>query len=96
MTATHVGKIGRLPKSVRHLLGRRIEDGEPGTEIVKWLNGLPGVLDVLQEQFDGHPITEQMTTGPSGLPSNASVALGNRSAKRKQKNGARKRPTKSA
>lgn len=59
MTTTHVGKIGRLPKSIRDELGRRVEDGEPGTELVKWLNGLPRVQEILKEQFGGRPITEQ-------------------------------------
>ena len=59
MSASHVGKIGRLPKCIRDMLGERIEDGEPGKEIVKWLNGLSGVQRVLQEQFGGRPITEQ-------------------------------------
>jgi hypothetical protein len=59
MSNTHIGKIGRLPKSIRDELGRRIEDGEPGKELVKWLNGLPGVQRVLKEQFDGRSITEQ-------------------------------------
>ena len=59
MGKTHIGKIGRLPKRIRNELGRRIEDGEPGKELVKWLNGLPEVREILKEQFDGRPITEQ-------------------------------------
>lgn len=47
MSNTHVGKIGRLPKNIRDDLGRRIEDGEQGKELVKWLNGLPRVKEVL-------------------------------------------------
>ena len=59
MSITHIGKIGRLPKCTRDDLGRRIEDGEPGKELVKWLNGLPGVQRVLKEQFGGRAVTEQ-------------------------------------
>jgi hypothetical protein len=59
MSNTHIGKIGRLPKSIRDELGRRIEDGEPGKELVKWLNGLPRVQEILKERFDGRVITEQ-------------------------------------
>jgi hypothetical protein len=59
MSITRTGKIGRLPKCIRDMLGKRIEDGEPGKEIVKWINGLSGVQRVLEEQFDGRPITEQ-------------------------------------
>jgi hypothetical protein len=59
MNTTRIGKIARLPKHIRDELGRRLEDGEPGRELVKWLNGLPGVQRVLKEQFDGRPVTEQ-------------------------------------
>jgi hypothetical protein len=59
MSITRTGKIGRLPKCIRDMLGQRIEDGGLGKEIVKWLNGLSGVQRVLEEQFDGRPITEQ-------------------------------------
>jgi hypothetical protein len=59
MSTTHVGKIGRLPKCTRDELGHRIEDGEPGRELVKWLNGLLGVHRVLKEQFGGRDVTEQ-------------------------------------
>jgi len=59
MSITHIGKIGRLPKCTRDELGQRIEDGEPGKELVKWLNGLSGVQRVLKEQFGERPITEQ-------------------------------------
>jgi len=59
MSTTHVGKIGRLLKYTRDELGRRIEDGEPGKELVKWLNGNARVQEVLKEQFGGRPITEQ-------------------------------------
>jgi hypothetical protein len=56
---TRIGKIGRLSKDRRHELNHRIEDGEPGTEIVQWLNNQPDVQKVLQEQFAGRAITEQ-------------------------------------
>ncbi len=59
MSTTHVGKIGRLSKYYRDELGRRIEDGEPGKELVKWLNGEAQVQAVLKAQFGGRPITEQ-------------------------------------
>jgi len=59
MNTTHVGKIGRLPKATRDLLGNRLEDNVPGIEVVAWLNGLPEVQAVLQGQFAGRAITEQ-------------------------------------
>lgn len=56
---TRTGKIARLPKYVRDQLNRRIEDGEQGKQLVEWLNGLPGVPEVLKEQFGGRPVSEQ-------------------------------------
>jgi hypothetical protein len=56
---THTGKIGRLPTTLRDQLGHRLEDGLPGTEILAWLNQLPEVQEILDDHFDGRPITEQ-------------------------------------
>jgi hypothetical protein len=53
------GKIARLPWAIRDELNRRLRDGEPGTQLVDCLNGLPEVQDVLREHFGGRPITEQ-------------------------------------
>ena len=59
MNTTRVGKIGRLPKAVRDVLGDRLEAGEPGGVLVEWLNGLTSVQEVLGEYFGGRPISEQ-------------------------------------
>jgi hypothetical protein len=59
MSTTHIGKIGRLPQEIRQLLGQRIEDGIPGTELVQWLNGMPEVQEALRLRFEGRAITEQ-------------------------------------
>jgi hypothetical protein len=56
---THIGKIGRLPKDLRDELGQRIENGQPGTKIVHWLNHEPDVQEILKELFAGRPISEQ-------------------------------------
>ena len=56
---THIGKIGRLKSEIREAVGRKLEDGERGVEILSWLNGLPEVQRVLQEQFGGRPISKQ-------------------------------------
>jgi hypothetical protein len=56
---TRIGKIGRLPKTIRDELGRRIEDNELGSDIVFWLNGQDDVKRILAEQFEGRAITEQ-------------------------------------
>jgi len=59
MSTTHIGKIGRLPKDTRHILGERIEDGVPNKELVKWLNEGEEVKWMLEQRFGGRAITEQ-------------------------------------
>ena len=53
MSTTHIGKIGRLPRNIRQILGERIEDGIPNKELVEWLNGLQEVKDSLMLRFGG-------------------------------------------
>jgi len=59
MNTTRVGKIGRLPKAVRDVLGDRLEAGEPGGVLVAWLNSLTSVQEVLADYFGGRPISER-------------------------------------
>jgi hypothetical protein len=59
MNITRNGKIARLPKAVRDELNRRLSDGEPGKELVAWLNSLPEVRSVVAVEFDGRPVREQ-------------------------------------
>ena len=56
---TRNGKIARLPHAVRHQINRRLQDGEPGKDLVAWLNPLPEVQKVMHEEFGGRPISEQ-------------------------------------
>jgi hypothetical protein len=56
---TRNGKIARLPYCTRDILNRRLHNGEQGTKLVKWLNGLSQVQEVLAEEFGGRPISEQ-------------------------------------
>jgi hypothetical protein len=53
------GKIANLPSNIRDELNYRLNDGEPGSELVEWLNAKPEVIKVVTERFDGHPISEQ-------------------------------------
>jgi hypothetical protein len=53
------GKIANLPAEIRDELNYRINDGEPGNEIVEWLNSKPEVAEVVNKLFDGRPISEQ-------------------------------------
>lgn len=57
--STRNGKIGRLPKAIRQELNRRLDDGEPGKQLVGWLNGRAEVREVLEEQFGGRAVNEQ-------------------------------------
>jgi hypothetical protein len=59
---TRNGKIARLPRDIRDQLNRRLDNGEPGTSLVQWLNRQPGVNRVLTEHFDGRPINDQNLT----------------------------------
>ena len=59
MNLTHNGKIGCLPKSIQEQLNHRIENGEKAGVLVKWLNSLPEVRDVMARDFGGKPIREQ-------------------------------------
>jgi hypothetical protein len=56
------GKIARLPRGLRDQLNRRLDDGEPGVQLVQWLNELPEVQAVLSRNFDGRKINEQNLT----------------------------------
>jgi hypothetical protein len=56
---TRNGKIARLPLEIREQLNSRLADGEPANQLVEWLNSNPAVMKVIQQQFDGRPITEQ-------------------------------------
>lgn len=56
---TRIGKIARLPKEIREQLNHRLENGEPGTALVQWLNQLPEVQKILTDQFASQPIRAQ-------------------------------------
>lgn len=54
-----VGKIARLPFVVREEVNRRLNDGEPGSTLLPWLNGLDEVRAVLAAHFDGAEVNAQ-------------------------------------
>jgi hypothetical protein len=54
-----VGKIARLPKIIREKLNRRLDDNQPASEILPWLNALPIVQRILAAQFNGAPVNDQ-------------------------------------
>ncbi|HLX73022.1 MAG TPA: hypothetical protein VKV04_25635 [Verrucomicrobiae bacterium] len=53
------GKIAALSQMLREELNERLEAGEQGKDLVKWLNSLPEVKDRMRFCFRGKPITEQ-------------------------------------
>jgi hypothetical protein len=56
---TRIGKIARLPLEAREHLNRRLQNGEMGGPILKWLNELPETIKVLAELFNSQPINKQ-------------------------------------
>jgi hypothetical protein len=56
---TRNGKIARLPRTLREELNRRLRDGEPGKQLVAWLNSHPKTQTVVKRQFGGRAINEQ-------------------------------------
>jgi hypothetical protein len=52
------GKIARLPEPIREQINRRLQDGENGREIIKWLNSVDEVKAALSEGFDSCQITD--------------------------------------
>lgn len=55
---TRKGKIARLPRAIRDELNRRLDDGEQGVRLLEWLNGLPEVAEVLDQDFQGRAISK--------------------------------------
>jgi hypothetical protein len=56
---TRNGKIARLPRAIREQLNCRLQDGQPGNQLVAWLNSLPEVQAALTREFGGRVISEQ-------------------------------------
>jgi hypothetical protein len=44
---------------IRNELNRRLQNGESGVTLLKWLNNQAGVRALLAELFDGRPVNEQ-------------------------------------
>jgi hypothetical protein len=53
------GKIAHLPREIHHQLNERLERAEESPKILPWLNALPEVIEVINEDFDGVPISKQ-------------------------------------
>ena len=57
-TKTRIGKIARLPHSIREQLNLKLHDGVPAKSILPWLNSLPEAKAILAD-FDNCPISKQ-------------------------------------
>lgn len=57
-----IGKIARLPRSIRDELNRRLENGAQGKQLIVWLNQNPEVQAVLAAEFAGRPLNAQNLT----------------------------------
>lgn len=53
------GKIARLPSTLRDELNLRLFNGQSGAKILTWLNDLPEVKAVLEEDFEGLRVSDQ-------------------------------------
>ncbi len=59
MSRTRNGRIARLPRSIREELNQRLDEGEPGKDLVSWLNSLPEVVALTDAEHEGKPLREQ-------------------------------------
>ena len=59
---TRKGKIARLPRAIRDEINARLDDGQPGSVLLPWLNALPAVKRLMTEHFEGTLVNEQNLT----------------------------------
>src|SRR5436305_14600148 len=57
------GKIARLPFGIRKQPHERLENGEQAKDLVVWLNNSWVVKQILDDEFDSRPISEQYLSG---------------------------------
>jgi hypothetical protein len=67
-----VRQIARFPKAIREELNRRLDDGASGKSLVRWLNELPEVQDLVKNECGGRCIREPI----SRIGSMAGIATG--------------------
>ena len=61
-SGTRTGKIARLPHALREQLNQRLQDGQPGSVLLPWLNTHPDALPILARDFAGAPISDANLT----------------------------------
>jgi len=52
-------KIARLPLPLRTQINLRLAAQPDGTELLAWLNAIPGLPDLLAAEFAGEPVSQQ-------------------------------------
>jgi hypothetical protein len=62
VTSARKGKIASLPRPLRDEVSRRLDDGQPGSVILPWINTRPEVRRILKARWDGRDITDQNLT----------------------------------
>ena len=53
--SSRIGRIARLPHSVREQLNLKLHDGVPAKSILPWLNSLTEVKAILAADFENRP-----------------------------------------
>lgn len=59
MDTTRKGKIARLPLAIREDVNFRLLNNETASKILPWLNALPAVKELLEEDFEGLAVNDQ-------------------------------------
>jgi hypothetical protein len=73
-TTTRIGKIARLPHTIREQLNLKLLDGVPAKSILPWLNSLPDAKAILAADFENRPINKQnLSEWKHGGPSDQSA-----------------------
>jgi hypothetical protein len=55
---TRTGKIARLPAKIREELNGRLENGEDGKTLIKWLNAQPETAAILDKYYENPKVTD--------------------------------------
>ena len=64
-TRNRDGKIARLPRFVREELNERLERSEESPQLLDWVNALPEVQEVVQNDFAGVPSQSRRSASQS-------------------------------
>src|SRR6187399_2228914 len=59
---SRISKIAKLPPNIREDLNTRLERSETARSILKWLNKIPEVQELLKLHFKSEPVKEQNLT----------------------------------